>query len=206
MIPSDDEIMAVVRAMPGATVYDIMDALGMETDDVTKGRMYRALYSLEKFRFVEKVDDIKPPRWMEYGSDADVPKRNRISGDRPLSGLCKEHGLKYSTVRHRLLEGWSLDRALNTPVQEHDSTFPKRCLEKGLNYKTVRSRIKAGWSEEDAFTVPLMTGKNTAFSIRCKEHGLSYNLVWQRIHKLGWDEERALTTPVRKMRRRDDER
>lgn len=206
MIPSDDEIMTVIRAMPGATVYDIMRVLGMEEDAATRAKMYRALRSLMKFRFIEKVDSVSPPRWKEYGSNVDVPKRERIPGaripgDRSLMGLCREHGLNYGTVKHRLNHGWSLYKALNTPVQVHDPEFPSKCIAKGLNYKTVRARLKAGWSEEDAFTLPLRTGKNTELSIRCKEHGLTHRLVWQRIHKLGWDEERALTTPVRKMRR-----
>lgn len=32
----------------------------------------------------------------------------------------------------------------------------------------------------------------------CKERGLPYHTIYDRIVRLGWDEDRALTTPVRK--------
>jgi len=37
--------------------------------------------------------------------------------------------------------------------------------------------------------------------IQAKEHGLAYMTVYDRVNKLGWDLERALTTPPRKMNR-----
>ena len=73
------------------------------------------------------------------------------------------------------------------------------CEKKGMPYRTVKRRIKRGWSVEDAIEKPT---KVETLADKCREYGISYTVVSDRINKLGWDEERALTTPARHMERK----
>lgn len=65
------------------------------------------------------------------------------------------------------------------------------CTELGLKYDTVHHRITHGWSAKDAFE------KQTdvkSFAQTCRENGVNPGTAYDRIHKLGWDFERAVTT------------
>lgn len=42
----------------------------------------------------------------------------------PLGEYCEAHGLYYPTINSRLLNGWSVERALKTPVATKPSTHP----------------------------------------------------------------------------------
>jgi hypothetical protein len=42
-----------------------------------------------------------------------------------LSKICKEHGVNYRTVQTRLRRGWTLEDALNKPVQKHSTRREK---------------------------------------------------------------------------------
>lgn len=71
------------------------------------------------------------------------------------------------------------------------------CKNYGLNYHSVHFRLyHRGMSVEEAVETP-MHENVTEFAKRCHEHNMPIKLVRDRIYKLGWDEERALTTPVR---------
>lgn len=64
----------------------------------------------------------------------------------------------------------------------------------GLPYKQVHYRIKHGWSIEDALNTPLKEPSDLLK--KCKEKGLNYNRIYNRIHVYGWDEEDALNIPI----------
>ena len=88
--------------------------------------------------------------WVEY-------KGERVQ----LLTLCNRFGVSYDTVHNRIYSlGWSVEAAVDTPSQQHDSLMSK-CRERGINYGTVLSRIrKFGWSEEDALNTPSL-GRGT---------------------------------------------
>jgi hypothetical protein len=71
-------------------------------------------------------------------------------------------GLPKSTFFNRLERGWSLERILETPVQQKaadHSLFPadgaRFCREHGLHYQTVKSRLYRGLSWEEAIARPV---------------------------------------------------
>jgi len=76
------------------------------------------------------------------------------------------------------------------------------CKRLGVNYQSVHFRLNhMGMSVQDAVEIPKHENV-TEFAMKCHEHNIPIKVVKDRIRKLGWDEERALTTPPRKMRKR----
>ena len=76
------------------------------------------------------------------------------------------------------------------------------CKRLGMSYQSIHFRLKhMGMSVEEAFDTPIRENV-TEFAKKCHEHNIPIKTVKDRIRKLGWDEERALTTPPRKMHRR----
>lgn len=47
----------------------------------------------------------------------------------------------------------------------------------------------------------LIDGSSVSLADYCEEKVLPYNTIWQRIKKLGWSPDRALSTPIRRMKR-----
>ena len=75
----------------------------------------------------------------------------------------------------------------------------------GLNRGAVHARLKKGWSVDKAFKTPLKTNSVNVDGINYRgikgaseKYGMPYKTVHQRVKKLGWDLERALTTPIQK--------
>ena len=90
--------------------------------------------------------------------------------------------------------GWDIERAATTPVNKNKEIHQK-CEENGISYATYRHRIRNGATEEEA----LQGRKNKKYSKGIieltKSNGISYHLFCERVNKLGWNIERAATTP-----------
>lgn len=64
----------------------------------------------------------------------------------------------------------------------------------GLPYKQVHYRIKRiGWPVEKALSEPMK--RESELHKRCKELGLNYHTIYNRV-RMGWSEEKALSTPI----------
>ena len=65
-------------------------------------------------------------------------------------------GLPYKQVHFRIKNGWSVEKALTTPLMRNEkSELRKKCEDLGVDYRKVYQRIHVyGWTEEDAFTKP----------------------------------------------------
>lgn len=72
------------------------------------------------------------------------------------------------------------------------------CEELDLPYYTIQKRIKKGMNPIEALEKPVRKSEDS-FASLCRKHGIKGSVVYDRIHKLGWDLERALNTPVRSM-------
>lgn len=77
---------------------------------------------------------------------------------------CEVYGIKLSTLRERLLRGWTLDQVFNTPNDSYIVTLTYRgetktrhewCEIYGINFSTLRSRIKRGWTLDQVFGASL---------------------------------------------------
>lgn len=66
-----------------------------------------------------------------------------------------------------------------------------------LPYKQVHFRIKCGWSVEKALSEPVKDNSNS-LRRKCKEMGMNYNTVYNRVYSLGWSVEKALSTPIKR--------
>jgi hypothetical protein len=82
-----------------------------------------------------------------------------------------------ATIWERLRRGWSVERALTTPVRPHTCTrgrqfeWDGRSLtltawsrEVGLSTNTIRARLDRGWRLSDALTRPLQRGRRATAS------------------------------------------
>lgn len=73
----------------------------------------------------------------------------------------------------------------------------------GINKNTLIWRLSKGMSIKDAIETPIDESRHQKTAIKreglakkCKEYGIRYQTVWQRMFLYGWSEEKALTTPV----------
>lgn len=81
------------------------------------------------------------------------------------------------------------------------------CEVYGVEYKRVESRIRQlGWELDDAINVPKNIPleeykKGNLISLRreCKDRGLNYPMVWERINN-GWSKEKAMETPKKNIK------
>lgn len=126
-----------------------------------------------------------------------------------LSRMC---GLIPITVRMRLENGWSLEKALETPAR---STF-KRYTYNGLtgtlgelakiyrlDYRLVQRRVYKGWTLEEALETPVKAvegvyaykGTITTLKELARISGIPYNVIYLRI-KHRWGIEEAVDTPI----------
>lgn len=68
------------------------------------------------------------------------------------------------------------------------------CKQAKVSYYTVHNRLQSGWSVEDAIDTPSV--QENSLMKKCRERNMNYQAVRDRIMKLGWTEERALSTPI----------
>lgn len=61
--------------------------------------------------------------------------------------------------------------------------------------------MKRGWGIERALSEPIHKMPEKSLREKCKEKGLNFGTILNRIYSLGWSEEKALNTPIRRIRR-----
>jgi hypothetical protein len=64
--------------------------------------------------------------WVEYQGER-----------RSLAAACESLGLKYSAVRERLLRGWTIDRALSTPIRKLTGKTPEHLRLRNVWYHMI---------------------------------------------------------------------
>lgn len=67
------------------------------------------------------------------------------------------------------------------------------CNELGLRYDPIHHRITHGWDPVKAFEMPI--AKEISFAEICRRNGINPGTAYDRIHKLGWDYEKAISIP-----------
>ena len=136
--------------------------------------------------------------------------------------MCEHYGTTEKIYWGRIRIGWSIEKALTTPIQTQPSNskeitdhkghvFPskqKMCKYWGVPRNTYNLRIKRGWSMEKALTEPIHKINNTGPKL-CKDHlgnefpsqnamcryyGISKDLLQSRLD-LGWTLKDILTNP-----------
>ena len=124
-------------------------------------------------------------------------------------------GVNYALLRARFINGWSLDKAITTPVRRRSPPTPCKdhlgnehanisAMAKawGMGAEVLRARLSTGWGLEAALTVQPEDvrkckdhlGKvHKSFTAMAKAWGLNLHTLNARLEK-GWSLERALTT------------
>lgn len=139
--------------------------------------------------------------------------------------MCCYWGISSATLIFRLKQGLNLKEALTKKTnrghitdhtgKEHKS-FNDMCNSYDIGRDTVYERLKRGWTLEKALTEPLIrafkqfecvdyTGKEfDSISSMCTYYKINRTLYNYRL-KLGWTQEKALTTPVHKTKNKLEE-
>lgn len=127
--------------------------------------------------------------------------------------LCKAYGISYNTFKSRIALGWSLEKALTTPLSNGKkckdhlgntyNSISEMCEAHNIHRRTFKYRLKHGCTLEEALTKNLKNCK-------CKDHlGNEYNTITEmcdayNIHqntfryrlKHGCTLEETLTNPI----------
>lgn len=153
--------------------------------------------------------------WSLDGEKSERPYR---AGVPESVGHVPPLGISDGMLRKRLSLGWSLERALTTPVMDDGSWSSRECADHlgesfpsvnamcaawGVRRDVFNSRIKRGWTLEKALSTPTRghevtdhTGAKFENTTQmCRSWGIDPQAFWSR-RSFGWSLERALTTPL----------
>lgn len=104
------------------------------------GISYNTLYVRWK-RNGKSLEDILPKQ--EYN------KKEHQVMTADVIQMAKEKNLGYSLVYKRLENGWSLDKALNTPVNKNED-IKQAAKDNNIDYKLILTKIKKGLTLDEA--------------------------------------------------------
>lgn len=125
-----------------------------------------------------------------------------------------------STINERLRRGWPIEKALETPPEEHyiqyvyngeSKTMSEWASIYNLPYDIVKARLNQyHWPIEEVLNTPIGESKRRNRMITYKsmtkslpewaeEYNIPCRTLWRRLFELNWSFEKALTTPIRKI-------
>ncbi|MEN3134544.1 hypothetical protein [Bacillus cereus] len=131
----------------------------------------------------------------------------------------ERNGINRGVLNERIRNfGWDKDTAMTKPVRTRNATgwckVREIALKNGISHKTYYARIKKGWKLIDAISKPPIN-KYQALELAEKANywsgnkvlsdeqaeiaslnGVSYRVARERIRRLKWSVEEAITTPV----------
>ena len=115
-------------------------------------------YTPENVRWATPLEQAQNTRQKE-----EAVRLTYLKQTRPLMEWASEFGIEQSTVRRRLKQGWSIERALTSPTRIqltltlHNQTLQLTAWAKkiGLDQSTLRYRLRHGWSVERSLTTPV---------------------------------------------------
>ncbi|HFJ9381210.1 TPA: hypothetical protein ACGW65_005737 [Bacillus paranthracis] len=126
--------------------------------------------------------------------------------------IASRYGVSRKLLDHRIRNlGWDKDFAMTESPRKASewSKVKKIALKNNIRRTTFKSRRRRGWSLIDSITTPPLSREEALKRAnecnrvltdeqiqRAKENGLKINTVYERIKKLKWDIEEALTIPV----------
>ena len=129
-----------------------------------------------------------------------------------IKEMCVHYGVPFKLYSGRIRQGWTIEQALtkstkDTYCQDHQgcsfTDIKAMCAHYGINRITYAKRRKMGWSLKDALTIPCNSivydhvGKGyDSLKDMCKAYKIPYATYINRVSRLGWDIEKALTTQI----------
>lgn len=105
-------------------------------------------------------------RWADKDTQANNTSTNRFltyKGETlSMAKMAKKHGVKADLIKHRLYAGWTIEDAIEKPVEYEVITYngltktvTDWAKEKGMTYYQLKKRLMRGWTVERALTQPL---------------------------------------------------
>jgi len=85
--------------------------------------------------------------------------------NKTIKSLAEEKGLKPGLVYNRLSKGWTLDRALSTPVakrsdsKKYDHEMAAMAVLNGIPERVFKRRVEQGWNAKKASEAPYFARK-----------------------------------------------
>ena len=139
-----------------ALSHGYADGLTIDRIDNDKG------YSPENCQWLTMAENLRKDQKGKWKTTVTYKGETRL-----LRELCEEMGIAVTVVWSRMGMGWSLEEALETPLQRiHGMTYKgktKSLREWAEQYKlpetTLYARLKRGWSIKDALTTPIQQRK-----------------------------------------------
>lgn len=158
-------------------------------------------------------------RWVTMNIQANNKRNNHYitynNKTQSMMDWSNEIGINYSTLRKRIRDGWSPEKALSNPVDSIEpvkieyngvtQTIGDWARETGISYNTISHRLENGWSIEKTLTTTddarlkqiTYNGKTQSIKDWANELGVNPNGLYNRVTHYGWSAEKALTTPFR---------
>ncbi len=195
-----------------------------EWDDYVVFKEWALKYGYKEGLTIDRIDvdgNYEPSncRWVDWNIQANNKRNNHYitynNTTKSMMDWANEYNINYSTLRRRIRDGWSPEKALTTPVDSKEpitleynnkvQTVGEWAREVGIPYSTIINRLEDGWSVEQALTTLddarlkqiTYNGKTQSIKSWADELGVSPNGLYTRITTYGWSIEKALTTPFR---------
>lgn len=182
-----------IRVNEGKPLIDLCEELDVDYQSI-RHRTQRLGWDFEKAAYEEPHNETR--QFEDNGKLYTVKE------------LAQKYGMLKSVLSNRLVMGWDLRRALDTPVEEKEWEITREgktqnlkawCKELGLKYKAVHLRItRYGWDIEQALTTPMedkydFNGKSLTIKGWAGELNIGYDTLYRRIKTYKWPLEKALS-------------
>ena len=126
-----------------------------------------------------------------------------------LDDMCNAYGVSKATFQSRIKRGHTLGEALIGKDARKNSKYlldgfkdvEDMCSYYNININTFRARIRSGMNIDDALGITGRTfNRRSSAEVKeeikvCESNGIPYKTFLRRL-KLGWDRDKALSTPV----------
>ena len=134
--------------------------------------------------------------WSKDEADKNGAMRYSKEERKKYRKIAEENGINKYAYYGRLRKGWDIERAATEKVRESQKGIKKKCEELGVSYNTYRDRkYNQGLNDEEALIKKPRRIIDRKLVELAKSNGISYSLLWDRMFKRKWEEQRAATEP-----------
>lgn len=126
-----------------------------------------------------------------------------------LDAMCNAYGVSKATFQSRIKRGHTLEEALIGKDTRKNSKYlldgfkdiEDMCSYYNININTFRARVRSGMNIDDALGITgRIPNRRSSAEVKeeikvCESNGIPYKTFLKRL-KLGWDRDRALSTPI----------